>query len=147
MIGVIILKNKLEEILVRMDDINYGFVCNEKIYSSGDDSWYTDFSTYYRLSSPCDVIKNKYAVCWDQVELARYYLENENINCNSYMMISYDEKKIPTHTFLVITDNDKYYYFEHSFVMYRGVYEYSSLKELLPLSLKQFSDYLTFSSI
>ena len=36
-----------------------------------------------------------------------------------------------THTFLTVEDNNKFYWFEHSWYPYRGIHEYDSLNELL----------------
>lgn len=122
---------KLEEIYNKMKDINYGYVDKGKnIYPSDLENWNINFSKLYRLQSPEELLKNKYGVCWDQVELERYYLEQEHINFSSYFIIAHDNKKEPTHTFIVIEDNNKYYWLEHSWSLYKGIYEYNTLNEL-----------------
>ena len=123
----------LRELMKKMDDINYGYIYNgvniypDSEFAENDE----DFPKKYHLLSPTDLIKNKYGVCWDQVELERYYLEQENIKCHSYFIVTYDNKEFPTHTFLAIENKDKYYWFEHSWKPYKGIYEYNSLNDLL----------------
>lgn len=125
------MKNKLQLILNKLDDIKYGFADNnENIYPDNLKDWNNSFSKLYHLQSPEDLIKNKYGVCWDQVELERFYLEENNISSKSYFIIAYDNKQEPTHTFIVVK-SDKYYWLEHSWYPFKGVHEYNSLKKLL----------------
>ena len=125
------MKDKLNLILENLNDIEYGFVDNEKnIYPDDLKDWSKNFGEIYHLQSPQELIKNKYGVCWDQVELERFYLDKENIESKSYFIIAYDKKQEPTHTFIVI-ESDKYYWFEHSWEPYCGIHEYESLNDLL----------------
>ena len=125
------MKNKLQIILKKLNKIKYGYVDNNKnIYPDSLKDWNNNFGKLYRLQSPQELIKNKYGVCWDQVELERFYLEEENIKSSSYFIIAYDNKQEPTHTFMVIED-DKYYWLEHSWEPYKGIHEYQTLNELL----------------
>ena len=123
--------NDLNLVLEKMDDIKYGFVDNKKnIYPDDLKDWDSNFGKLYHLQDPKDLIKNKYGVCWDQVELERFYLDKEKINSKSYFIIAYDGKIEPTHTFIVVHKN-KYYWLEHSWEPYRGIHEYETLDELL----------------
>lgn len=125
------MRKKLEEILNKMEDINYGFVDNNKnIYPDDLNNWDKNFGKLYYLQSPEELMKSKYGVCWDQVELERFYLTEKNIESKSYFIIAYDNKQEPTHTFIVIKA-DKYYWLEHSWEPYRGIHEYNSLNKLL----------------
>jgi len=129
----------LDEIMFKMNDINYGFSLNGKnIYPQSDEEWYNDFSKLYHLQSPEELMKTKLGVCWDQVELERYYLEKENIKCFSYFIVEYDGVEFPTHTFIIITLNNKYYWFEHSWEKYRGIHEYDTEKDLMNDVKKKF---------
>lgn len=126
------MKKKLEQILIKLDDIQYGFVDQKNnIYPDTEKEWDSSFSKKYRLQSPKECIKNKYGVCWDQVEVERYYLEQEGINSTSYFIIAYDKKIEPTHTWIVVNDNNSYYWIEHSWESYRGIHEYQSFENLL----------------
>ena len=120
---------KLNEILEKMEEINYGFIYDGKIIQEED--FKDTFSLYYHLSSPEEIKKTKVGVCWDQVELERYYLESKNILSKSYFIIKQDKDMTPTHTFIVVQDESYFYWLEHSWYKERGIREYSSLKELL----------------
>lgn len=125
------MKDELQIILNKLDDIEYGFVDNnQNIYPDNLENWDNNFGLLYRLQSPNELINNKYGVCWDQVELERYYLSQQNIESKSYFIIAYDNKQEPTHTFIVVK-KDKYYWLEHSWQPYRGIHEYNSIDELL----------------
>ncbi|MCI6266988.1 MAG: hypothetical protein MR598_09145, partial [Erysipelotrichaceae bacterium] len=77
------------------------------------------------------VMKNKIGVCWDQVELERYYLRSHDLNIKTYFLVYYDNDKCPTHTFLTYEKDNKYYWMEHAWDKFKGIHEYSSKKELL----------------
>lgn len=116
------------EIMDLMKDIEYGWVDKNNNKHSVVDETYSD---NYILQSPNEVIKNKIGVCWDQVELERYYFKGNDWNIKTYFLVHYDGDKCPTHTFLTFEKNNKYYWFEHSWERFRGIHEYQSLKELL----------------
>lgn len=116
------------EIMNLMEKIHYGWIdSNKKSHQIVDNT----YSEKYRLQSPTELIKNKLGVCWDQVELERYYFQKTNFLFETYFIVYYDGDKCPTHTFLIFHKNDHYYWFEHSYEKFRGIHEYSSKKELL----------------
>lgn len=122
----------LNNIMDKMNEIEYGFnLDNKDIYPKNDDEWYNDFSKQYFLQSPSQIINSKLGVCWDQVELERYYFGLEKISCESYFIVEYDGLEYPTHTFIIVELNQKYYWFEHSWEPYRGIMEFNSLEEAL----------------
>ena len=116
-----------EEILSLMDNIEYGYVDNKGNKYTDD---YQNFSSLYVLSSPDEVIKSRVGVCFDQVELERYYFKNTCFDVKTYFIV-HDVGIKDSHTFLTYTNNGKYYWFEHAFADYRGIHEYNSLKDLL----------------
>ena len=116
------------EVMDLMRDIEYGWVDKNNNKHSIVDETYSD---NYILQSPNEVIKNKIGVCWDQVELERYFFKGNDWNVNTYFLVHYDNDKCPTHTFLTFKRDDKYYWFEHSWHQFRGIHKYNSLKELL----------------
>ena len=117
-----------QEILNLMNAINYGYVDNKgKIHKEVDYS----FSDNYVLQAPKDLENSKYGVCWDQVELERYYFEKYKYIIKTFFIVYYDNEKCPTHTFLVYKKDNNYYWFEHSWNKFKGIYEYSSLNELI----------------
>ena len=114
------------EIMDLMKNIKYGWVDKKNNKHSVVDETYSD---NYVLQSPKEIIENKVGVCWDQVELERYYFQGWNTK--TYFIVHYDNEKCPTHTFLTFEKNNKYYWFEHSWEKFRGIYEYTPLKDLL----------------
>lgn len=116
------------EIMDLMNDIEYGWLAKDnKIHNNVDET----FSSNYILQNPKEVIMNKVGVCWDQVELERYYFKSNPWNIKTYFIVHYDNDKCPTHTFLTYEKENRYYWFEHSWEKFRGIHEYDSLKELL----------------
>jgi len=99
------------------------------------------YSDNYILQAPNEIIKNKIGVCWDQVELERYYFKGNDWNIKTYFLVYDDGNKCPTHTFLIFEKNNKYYWFEHSWEKFRGIHEYKTLKELLFGIRKKFIKY------
>lgn len=85
----------------------------------------------YVLSKPEEVIANKVGNCYDQVELERIAFKNLGIKFNTYFMVYYDAKKLFTHTFVVYEENEKFYWFEHAWIPYKGIHEFMSLYDLL----------------
>lgn len=116
------------EIMDLMKNIEYGWIDKNKNKHNIVDDKYSD---NYILQSPQEIIQSKMGVCWDQVELERYYFKNTNLNSKTYFLVYDDGNKCPTHTFLTFEKNDKYYWFEHSWGIFQGIHEYKSLKELL----------------
>ena len=113
------------DVMELMSDIEYGWVDQDNQKHVGD---YDSFPYHYKLQSPKEVMKNKLGVCFDQVELERYYFKGYDIK--TYFIIYYDDNNYPNHTFLTFQKNNKYYWFEHSWEVYRGIHEYNTLNEL-----------------
>lgn len=141
------MKEALQEILEKLECIEYGYIDNKKnIYPDNLKNWDKNFGNLYRLQAPTELIKNKYGVCWDQVELERFYLSEKNIDSKSYFIIAYDNKTEPTHTFIVVK-SEKYYWLEHSWEPHRGIHEYNTLNELLIDVKNKFEDSLKNQNI
>lgn len=118
----------------KMKDINYGYV--DKNGNIKTDDKYKD----YILQTPDELLKSKYGVCWDQVELERNILKD--YKTKSYFMVYYDNENCPSHTFITIEYNNKYYWYEHSWNIYKGIHEYEKIDDLLKdVSIKQI-DYI-----
>lgn len=103
----------IDEVMKFMEDIKY----NDNI----DDN--------YKLQSPNEILKSKKGICWDQVELERQYLKNRDIH--TYFICNYNGFDNPTHTFLVLKENNKFVWLEHSWEKYKGIHNYDTLYELL----------------
>ena len=116
------------EIMNLMQDIDYGWIDKDNNkHMNIDDKFQND----YILQSPKEVIKNKVGCCWDQVELERYYFKNYVPNIKTFFLVYDGGDKCPSHTFLTFEKDNKYYWFEHSWEIFKGIHEYNTLKELL----------------
>ncbi len=116
------------EIMDLMENIEYGWVDkNNYSHNKIDET----FSDNYILQSPKETIKSKVGVCWDQVELERYYFKGNDWNIKTYFIVHYDDDKCPTHTFLTFEKQGKYYWFEHSWERFKGIHGYNTIQELL----------------
>ena len=126
------------EIMKLMENIEYGWI--DKYYNCYYEIDET-FSEKYILQSPSEVTNNKLGLCWDQVELERYYFKNSGYNINTFFICHYDNNICPSHTFLVYYLNNNYYWFEHSWKKFRGIHKYSYLKDLLLDVKSKFIEY------
>lgn len=126
------MKNKLNQIMEKMNIIQYGIRMNDgRIVDNNSKDWdYVIYNKYHLLTKE-EILENKCGICWDQVELERTLCKEKNIDCKSYFICIYDNKDLPSHTFLVCHDSLKYYWFEHSWNTYKGIHEYTSLNSLL----------------
>lgn len=116
------------EIMSLMENIQYGWANKKaKIHHFIDST----FLTEYKLQSPQETIKYKVGICWDQVELERYYFKANNWNVQTFFLVYDDKNDCPTHTFLTFFKENKYYWFEHAWEKFKGIHEYSSKEELL----------------
>jgi Transglutaminase-like domain. len=121
------------EIEKKMKDIKYGYVDIDSNIRTDEDY------SLYKLQTPKELLDSKHGICWDQVELERYFLKE--YQTKTYFMVYYGTKRCPSHTFIVIEYDNKYYWYEHSWNKYKGIHEYDNLDELLKdVSIKQIND-------
>lgn len=115
----------------QMNEINYGWMdINNNIHINTMDN----LQELYRTSSIEEILTNKVGICFDQVELERYYL-SKDYNTSSYAIIS----PHMVHSFLVLESDDRYIYFEHSSSKNRGIYDFNSKDELLEYTIDCFA--------
>lgn len=123
----------VNEIMDLMNEIEYGFK-DEKginIINSDLQKWDNEFTEFYYLQTPDELLKSKCGVCWDQVELERKLFLDNKIKFKTYFIFIVDKDMLPSHTFLTYEMNNKHYWFEHSWGRYKGIFEYENEKELL----------------
>lgn len=124
-----------EELLEYMGkNIEYGYVGKEnKIYSTDDVDFGKNFDTEYFLQTPEQLIASKHGVCWDQTELEREWFLKKGYDFKLFFLAFIKEElnNLPTHTFLVYKNDDKFYWFENSFGSQRGIHEYKGLDALI----------------
>ena len=119
-----------EELLKYMDNITYGFIDkNGKKHYDEWDNWYEECI----IQNGEEVLKSNIGSCWDQVEFERLWFKENNYNFKT-IFIWFElnrENNLPTHTFLIYEKDNKYYWFEHAFELYRGIKEFKSEKEAI----------------
>ena len=114
-----------------MKQIEYGFLDEDgNNIINNSKKWDDEFSEFYYLLSPDELLEKKVGVCWDQVELERKLFTDNKIKIETYFIYAKNNNNLPSHTFLVYNNNSKYYWFEHSWYNYKGIHEYESLNNL-----------------
>lgn len=69
------------EVMKLMENINYGWIDkNNNKHEIVDETYFNN----YFLQKPSEVIKNRIGVCFDQVELERYYLFGNDWNIKTF---------------------------------------------------------------
>ncbi len=116
-----------DDIMEVMKTIEYGWVDKD---NNKHKKISKEMLNKYKLQSPKEVLKNKIGVCWDQVELQRYLFNKLGLDFKTYFICYYDFIKNPNHTFFVYKKDNKFYWFEHSFHKYKGIYLYDNLNDL-----------------
>lgn len=122
---------RILSIMDKLNNIEYGFKDKNGKNLINSESWDKDFSNFYFLLSPKELLSYKCGVCWDQVELERKLFNDTNIDCDTYFIYIDDNENLPSHTFLIFQLNNKCYWFEHSWYEMKGVHEYNDLETLL----------------
>ena len=123
--------NEVLKIMDKLNNIEYGFKDKNGNNLVNSESWERDFSNFYYLLSPEELLSSKCGVCWDQVELERKLFNDANINCDTYFIYIDDYSNLPSHTFLTFQLENKYYWFEHSWYDMKGIHEYNNIETLL----------------
>lgn len=121
-----------QKIMDIMDIIEYGFKdeCGNNIVNNTK-KWDDEFYDFYYLLSPEELLEKKCGVCWDQVELERKLFEKEGFKVKTYFICTYDGDNLPSHTILTYEKDNSFYWFEHSWNIYKGIHKYNSETELL----------------
>lgn len=125
------------------DNMQYGFTYRNKVYTDFEHDFQENMDKFYKIRLGKDFIKSGYGVCWDFCELERKFFTENNIEHKCYFIESYLNRKEggPTHTFAIYKQNEKWYWFEYSWVYHRGIWEYNSIDETLKDILNKFEKF------
>lgn len=111
--------------------IKYGFISLKDLKpyvreQMNDDRLYEKllFHTYY-LQKPDEILKSGYGICYDQVELERYWFLKHGYQVWTYYTPYHN------HAFLIYKDGPHYILYERSIKKYNGIYPLNSLEEAL----------------
>ena len=121
-----------EELYVFMkENIAYGFVSNynQMIYTPKSFNNYELYNRLlyesYYLQTPAEVLESKHGLCWDQVELVRYWLMMHGYNVYTFFI------KIRNHAVIIYEKDNRFYWFERTFKPLNGIRKFSSLSAVL----------------
>ena len=129
---------EVDKIMNIMEGIAYGFKDSDgNNIINKEEKWDNEFEDFYYLQTPEELLKSKCGVCWDQVELERKLFSDANIPFKTYFIYLHDKDMLPSHTFLVFFYNNKFYWFEHSWEMFKGIHEYLTLELLFKDVIKK----------
>lgn len=111
-------------------NIKYGYLRRDSNKVETND--FNNFYLKYSLMSPKEVYESGVGICWDQTLFEKYVFDNI-IKKYDYKIFFLQQENIneSTHTFLVYTKNNKYYYFENAFEEYAGIKEFKSYDEAI----------------
>lgn len=134
------IKLKLEKIMKLMEKIEYGFKDKNgnNIIDFDEEKWEREFSEFYYLQTPEELLESKCGVCWDQVELERKLFKSEGIKTKTFFIYLIDNDMLPSHTFLTFENDNKYFWFEHSWGNFKGIHKYETENELLKDVVRKF---------
>lgn len=103
-----------EELLLFMKDFRYGWIYKKKYYNPDTDP---DFVHYY-VMQPDEVLLYKTGVCQDQALFEYDVLTRLGFECKLYFIHQFFTS---THTYCMFKKERKWYHFENSFAMFRGI--------------------------
>lgn len=136
---------KPEDLLDFMSsNITYGFVGkNGKIYTNPASDEWNDWYKECLVQTGDEVLDTKVGTCWDQVELERIWFEKNNFEFKTFFIWfeKYNGDDYPSHTFLIYKSNNKYYWFENSFGIYRGIHEFNGEIDAINEVIKNHLEY------
>lgn len=85
------------------------------------------------------ILLDKIGHCYDQVEIERYWFENNGYKVKTIWISAYQENIENSgfsHTYLVYKDKNQWKLFEHSDYFNRGIFEFNSLKDAINFQAK-----------
>jgi len=119
----------INKVLEKMSEIEYGWVDrNGEIHRKAKKTF---FLNNYHLQSIDETLGYKVGTCWEQVELARYYLEKEDVHVDSYFIMYDDDSKIARHTIAVANLYGKYWWVENAWKKLGNYTFFDSPEEIL----------------
>jgi hypothetical protein len=119
-----------------LDGIKHGY-CD--IYGNKYITFHDKFKEEYCLQRPEEVLENKMGINFDLVELERDILSTRDVDLRTYLMMSSNKDEDNSHAFLVYKDDKYYYWYEYSWLKYRGIHRYNNKENLFRDILNKYS--------
>lgn len=125
------------------ENMKYGFVYRNKVFTDYESDFQQNMDKLYKIRLGNNFIKHRYGVCWDFCEFERLYFLANNIEYECYFIESCINNNDvgPTHTFAIYKQNNKWYWFEYSWLYHRGIWEYNSKDNALKDILNKFKKF------
>ncbi len=120
---------KINEVLEKLKEIKYGWIDNSGIVHKKAGRNF--FINNYRLQTIEETIEYKVGTCWEQVELARYYLEKEDVSVQTYLILYNQENKIARHSILIAENFGEYCLVENSWKIENCIYTAERVEDIL----------------
>ncbi len=117
------------------DNIHFG-ICgsNKKLYDTSDlDSFELASEIYWNLSSPANLLKNRYGQLFDQIELERDWFYKHKYEFKTFYItfLINKDNSYPTHAYLAFKRDNKWYWFENCDKCNYGIHEFTTLEDLI----------------
>jgi len=124
-------------------NLRYGFKYREKVFTETDNNFQQMMDKLYKIRLKDDFVNAGYGVCWDFCEFEREFFEYAGIEHECYFLEAYEKEEEggPTHTFTLFKEGDKWSWFEFSWGMYAGIWQYSSKEEALVDIVEKFKNF------
>lgn len=100
-----------------------------------------DYRELYVLSDENTVLRDNHAVCWEMCEIQRHFFNKHNIENKTIFAYLQNSRNNACHTFSVFTLNNKWYWFEASWINKKGIHEFNSLEDILEYYRNNFEDF------
>lgn len=103
-----------KDLLMFMRDFEYGWVHNRRHYNQNNDP----NMDHYHVMQPYEVFNYKKGVCQDQSLFEYDILVRLRFECKLYFIHQFYTS---THTYCMFKQGSRWYHFENSFAMFRGI--------------------------
>lgn len=120
---------KINEVLEKLKEIKYGWVDKNGIVHKKAGRNF--FINNYRLQTIEETLAYKVGTCWEQVELARYYLEREDIPVQTYLIVYNQENKIARHSILIAENFGEFCLVENSWKVDNSIITSKKVEDIL----------------
>lgn len=131
---------EIEMFYETIKDVKYGWYDkNKELHTSIKNA---NFGKDYRMQDYYNILKNKYAICWEMCELERAFFKKTNYSYKVVFAYLTKNHKYPCHTFLIFEYQHNYYWFEASWERMKGIRKYPSLDSLFADVKNNFSDFV-----
>lgn len=103
----------IELLCMDLPKFRYGLIRDGRLQTGNVSE--SDYDKYWVVHSPEEIDEAGGGNCWDMVEWEAGYLESYGVKYNKYFLSMEHNKKLSTHTFIVVKDHGKFIYIEQAF--------------------------------